>query len=231
MAKVNKNELRVGLFILIPVLIVAMLVLVKLGYSLAGSTYDLYLKTDSLVSVKKGTAVKLKGYNVGRVINISPVYEPDLHFITTIRITGDVKVYKNTIAVIMNQNIIGDAVIELKTPEIKNETLDHGDVIERVQYVNLDRLVQDVQILLSSLTGTVNVVREISIENKDDIGILIGNLSESSESLNAIIVGSESDIIDIISSLKSTAATTDEIAKEFQKKPFRFLFRGDPDKK
>ena len=68
--KLEKNELRVGVFIVVPLVIMLLFVLLKLGYSFASSTIDVYLKIDSISSIKEGTLVKIKGYTVGRVIDI-----------------------------------------------------------------------------------------------------------------------------------------------------------------
>jgi ABC-type transporter Mla subunit MlaD len=66
----NPNEFRVGLFILIPVIILILFIILKLGYSLSGSTIDVYLKIDNISAIKKGTAIKLKGYDIGRVVEL-----------------------------------------------------------------------------------------------------------------------------------------------------------------
>ena len=54
----GRTEFRVGLFAIIPVALIVMVILVNLGYSLASSTIDVYVKVNSITSLQKGTPVQ-----------------------------------------------------------------------------------------------------------------------------------------------------------------------------
>ena len=225
MAKLEKNELRVGLFILVPLVILMLFIMLKLGFSIAGSTIDLYLKIDSITSIKKGTPVKIKGYTIGRVVEIQPVYRPALHFLATMRIRGDIELFEGCGAMIMNQNIIGDPVIEIRNPEKQGAVVINGDVIEGIEYVNLEAVLQDVHVLLTSLSSTVGVIRQISMESRQNLRDLVANLSNSVASINVILQDSQKDIIAILASFRETAKTMNEISIELKKHPVKFLFK------
>ncbi len=223
--KFEKNELRVAVFILIPLVILLMFVTLKLGYSLASSTIDVYLKIDSLTSIKEGTQVKVKGYTIGRVIDIKPVYKPALHFLAVMRIKKDIEIYEDCSAIIQNQNIIGDPVIEIRNTEKKGELLADHSVVEGIEYVNLEAILQDVHALLTTLTSTVNVIRDISIESKGNLRTLVANLSNSVATINGILSSSQKDILAILASFRETAKTMNEISEELKKHPVKFLFK------
>lgn len=223
--KFEKNELRVAVFILIPLVILLMFVTLKLGYSLASSTIDVYLKIDSLTSIKEGTQVKVKGYTIGRVIDIKPVYKPALHFLAVMRIKKDIEIYEDCSAIIQNQNIIGDPVIEIRNTEKKGELLADHSVVEGIEYVNLEAILQDVHALLTTLTSTVNVIRDISIESKGNLRMLVANLSNSVATINGILSSSQKDILAILASFRETAKTMNEISEELKKHPVKFLFK------
>lgn len=223
--KFEKNELRVGLFIIIPAVFLLLFVVLKLGYSVASSTIDVYLKVDSITSIKNGTLVKIKGYTIGRVVDIKPVYKPALHFLAILRIQKDIDVYEECSAVIQNQNIIGDPVIEIRNPERKGDPLREAAVIEGLEHVNLEAILQDVHVLLTSLTGTVNVIKDISVESKTNIRTLVANLSNSVATINAILENSQKDIIAMLQSFRETAKTMREISEELKKHPVKFLFK------
>ena len=223
--KLEKNELRVAVFILIPLVILLLFVMVKLGYSVASSTIDIFLKVDSISAIKKGSAVKIKGYTIGRVVEIIPVYEPALHFLAVMRINRDVALYENCTAIIQNQNIIGDPVIEIRNPESIQEPLVEGAVIEGIEYVNLEVVVQDIHELLSTLTGTVSVIKDITSESKGNIRALVGNLSTSANTFSTLLAGSQKDILETLSSFRKTAKTMDDISVELKKHPVKFLFQ------
>ncbi len=227
--KLERNEIRVAIFILIPLTILLLFVMLKLGYSIAGSTMDIYLKIDSISSIKNGTKVKIKGYEIGRVIDIKPVYKPALHFLAVLRVKNDIELLEDCSAVIQNQNIIGDPIIELRNPEKKGESLMDGSVIEGLEYVNLEVILQDVHDLLTMVSSTVGVFRDISLESKSNLRLLVANLSQSVITLNQLLSDSQKDIITILATFRETAKTMNEIAIELKKRPAGFLLRGKKD--
>lgn len=230
-SQTNPNELKVGLFILIPLTIVLLFFIVKLGYSLSGATIDVYLKVENISSIKKGTSVKLNGYDIGRVVELTPVYRPSLHFLAKMRIKKNIDLHEDCAAIIMNQNIIGDAVIELRNPERKGEPLQNKDVIEGFEYVNLQSILQDVHGLLATVNNAVNTLNLISNESRYNIQSLTSSLSSSMETLNKILTSSEGDIISTIKTLRETSQTIQEISIELKKRPFGFIMRGSDDNK
>jgi len=223
--KLEKNELRVAIFILIPAALLLIFVLLKLGYSVASSTTDIYLKVDNISSIKKGTLVKIKGYTVGRVVEIIPVYKPALHFLAVMRLQREIQLYENCTAVIQNQNIIGDPVIELKNPERIGIALGDGAVIEGIELVNLEVVLQDIHVLLNTLSGTASVIREISSESKGNLRNLLGNLSSTAATFSSMMNSSQQDIVETLKTFKKTAQTMNEISVELKKHPVKFLFK------
>jgi ABC-type transporter Mla subunit MlaD len=230
MARKKNTEFRVGLFVIIPVITLLIFVMIKMGYSFEGSTIDVYLKVDTLTSVEKGTLIKIKGYNVGRVVKMRPVFKPALHFLATLRLNKDIELHEDCSAIIMNQNIIGDTIIELKNPEKKGNLLQDGDVLEGLEYVNLESLMKNVNALLLSVSSTANVFKEISMNSRGDIQKLMKNLADSGAQLSKFLETAQVDVIQILKSFRKTAVTMQEISTELKKHPVKFLFKDD-DKK
>ncbi len=222
----NPNEFRVGLFILVPITILLMFILLKLGYSLSGSTIDVYLKIDNISSIKKGTSIKLKGYDVGKVVDLTPVYRPALHFLAKMRIQKDIELHEDCSAIILNQNIIGDTVIELRNPYRRGKPLLEGDVIEGLEYVNLEELLKEVNKLLTSVTSTVDVLKQISLESRSNIRDMLANLSNSVGAVNNILQKSQGDILTTLSTFRDTSKVLNEISKELKKNPMKFILKG-----
>lgn len=224
--KFTKNEIRVVAFIFVPIIIILLFVVLKLGYSLASTTIDVYLKVDNIKSIKKGTIVKIKGYELGKVTEIRPVYKPALHFLAIMRIKKDIDIYEDCSAVIQNQNIIGEPEIEIRNPEKKGELLSSYSIVEGIEYVNLESILKDVHILLTTLTNTVDVFKGISLDSKNNIRLLITNLTGSVTTFNQILADSQKDVGSILTSFRKTATTLDEISQELKKHPVNFLFKG-----
>lgn len=227
----NPNEYKVGLFIIIPAVMLLLFVILKLGYSISGSTIDVYLKVDNISALKKGTPIKMKGYEVGRVVELTPVYKPTLHFLATLRIKSDIDLHEDCSAVIMNQNIIGDPAIELRNPDRKGSPLLNGDVIEGLEYVNLEAILEDVHALLKTLTDTVSVVKDISIESRQNLRGLLSSLTGSVESINTVLGSSKENIIATLEAFRETAVTMKEISTELKKNPMSFIMSGKDDEK
>jgi len=222
----GRLEYRVGLFVLIPAVVVVLFILVKLGYSLATSTMDIYVKVNSISSLKKGTPVQIKGYQLGRVVDVRPLFKPALHFIATLRIGKDIELYEDCAAVITNQNVIGDPVVELRNPEKKGAFLREGDVIEGIESGSIEAIMTKVNTLLTEVTAIVTLYREVSQESRGDIRRLVSSLAGSIQNINSILQNSQKDIIDIIGSMRKTARTLDEVSSEIKRNPMKFLFSG-----
>ena len=227
----NPNELKVGIFILVPIVILILFIILKLGYSLFDSTIDVYVKVDNISNIKKGTSIKLKGYEIGRIVELQPVYKPELHFLATMRIMKNIELNENCSAVILNQNIIGDTVIEIRNSDRRGAILKDGDVIEGLEYVNLDAVLNDIRSLLVAATETVNILKDVSLGSKNNIKSLIANLERSAASTSLILSDSQKDVLDIVQSLKKTSQDASEISSEFKKSPVKFVLGGSADKK
>ncbi len=222
----GRIEYRVGLFVLIPAIVIVLFILVKLGYSLATSTMDVYVKVNSITSLKKGTPVQIKGYQLGRVVDVRPLFKPALHFIATLRIRKDIELYEDCAAIITNQNVIGDPVVELRNPEKKGAFLREGDVIEGIESGSIEDIMAKVNTLLTEVTTIMTLYREVSQESRGDIRKLVTSLAGSITNINNILQNSQKDIIDIIGSMRKTARTLDEVSAEIKKNPMKFLFQG-----
>jgi ABC-type transporter Mla subunit MlaD len=226
MRKFEKNEIKVGLFITVPIVIMFIIMMFKLGYSFAFSTIDVYLKIDSLVSIKKGTVVMIKGYQIGKVVELTPVYKPELHFLATMRIRKDIELYENSTVIIQNQNVIGDPSIEINNPEIRGGLLKEKDVLEGIEYSGLNAILQDVHKLLGVLTDTAGDVNSILGDSGASIKDLIVNLSHTAGGLNYMLQSSQKDMLKMLEELRAAAENMNKISVDIQKNPMKYLFKG-----
>ena len=179
-----------------------------------------------MASLKKGTAVLIKGFELGRVVDVEPVYKPELHFLATLRIRRDIELDENCSALIAAQGVIGDTVIEIQNPEKRAGALRAGDVIEGIEMGKIDEIMKKVNVLLTEVTAIVSVYREVSTDSKQNLRSLITSLSISMANINAILTNSQRDIIDIIAQMRGTSATLNEVAREIKKNPMKFIFSG-----
>ncbi|MCL1912026.1 MAG: MlaD family protein [Leptospirales bacterium] len=223
----NKNELRVGLFLITPLAIMLIVITLKLGYSLVSSTMDIYLKIDSISSIKDGTSVIVKGYRIGRIVDIRPVFKPELHFLATMRVTKDIELFEGCSVIIRNQNILGDAVIEIRNAENQTLPIQNNDVLEGIELVSLNAIMQQAHDLLEGLGSTVSGINRMLVDSRSNINVLTTNLASSVGHINNILHDSQKDILEMLRSFRATAATMEEISVELKKHPIKFLLKGD----
>ena len=221
----NKNELRVGLFLVTPLAIMLIIIMLKFGYSLVSATMDIYLKVDSISSIKDGTPVMIKGYTIGRIVNIRPVYKPELHFLATMRITKDIELFEGCSVIIRNQNVLGDPVVEIKNAENQTLPIQNNDVIEGIEHASLNAIMQDAHDLLTKLKSTIGGINQMVTGNSSNINMLTSNLSSSMKHLKVILEGSQNNIIETLDSSKKVADDMKEISEELKKHPIKFLFK------
>ena len=222
----NKNELRIGLFLITPLAIMLIIIMLKLGYSLVSSTMDVYLKVDSISSIKDGTPIMVKGYKIGRVVNIRPVFKPELHFLATMRITKDIELFEGCSVIIRNQNVLGDPAIEIRNAENQTLPIQNNDVLEGIELVSLNAIMQQVHDLLGGLNSTVGGINQVLIDSRSNVNMLTSNLASSVGHINTILQDSQRDILEMLRALRATASTMEEISIELQKHPIKFLFKN-----
>lgn len=223
--KRNKNELRVGLFLITPLVILLLTIMLKLGYSLASSTMDIYMRVDSLNSVKNGTSVMIKGYRIGRLVDIRPIFEPELHFLATMRINRNIELREDCSVIIKNQKIFGDSIVEVRNTDSLVPALQDGDVVEGIEMVSLDIIMRQVNDLLAMLSTTVSGVNNMILDSRSNISSLTTNLANTANNLNHIVEDSQQDILATLKSFRATAETMQEISEELKKHPIKFLFK------
>jgi phospholipid/cholesterol/gamma-HCH transport system substrate-binding protein len=221
----NKNKLRVGLFMITPAVILLLIIMLKLGYSIASSTMDIHMKVDSLNSVKDGTPVMIKGYRIGRVVDIRPVFKPELHFLATMRINKDIELLEGCSVIIRNQNVLGDPAIEVKNTETYTQPLQDGDVVEGIELVSINALMQQAHDLLGGLNFTVSGINRMMLDSRSNVNSLTANLASTVTHLNTILAESQNDILEMLKSFRATATTMQEISEELKKHPVKFLFK------
>nr|HPQ55040.1 hypothetical protein [Spirochaetota bacterium] len=100
-----------------------------------------------------------------------------------------------------------------------------GAVIEGIELVNLEVVLQDIHVLLNTLSGTASVIREISAESKGNLRNLLGNLSSAAATFSSMMNSSQQDIVETLKTFKKTAQTMNEISVELKKHPVKFLFK------
>ncbi len=81
-----------------------------------------------------------------------------------------------------------------------------------MEYVNLEAVLTDVHKLLNNINDTVGVVKNISLESRQNIRGLLTDLGGSVASVNSILANSQKDILAIMQAFRETAITMQQIS-------------------
>lgn len=196
----NINYTIVGLFV-VTISIVLLIVL----YLVTGkvSSSDRYYTTLSDVSgIKNGTAITYKGYKVGQLIDIDPVFKNNVtRFYLTLAIKSGWVVTEGSSVMITKTGLLSDSQLNISEGNSSN-ILKVGSHISGAQS-------NDVMAVIKSLSENVNnlstnLITPLVKQLKDDIGAFSGTMSHDlpklTKNLNLLVVKLQrnSDVIDTV---------------------------------
>lgn len=184
----NINYTIVGLFV-VTISIVLLIVL----YLITGkvSSSDRYYTTLSDVSgIKNGTAISYKGYKVGQLIKIAPVFKNNAtRFDLTLAIKSGWVVTEGSSIMITKTGLLSDSQLNITEGDSEN-ILTVGSHISGTQS-------NDVMTVIKSLSENINhlstnLITPLVKQLKKDISVISGtmshNLPKLTENLNLLVV-------------------------------------------
>ncbi|MDG1873381.1 MAG: MlaD family protein [Mariniblastus sp.] len=126
----NILRFRVGIFVVIAMLILAILVFLNGG--VWTSQYTILTKAKSAPGVKRGTPIRKHGILIGRVEDTEFTGEEEYPVKLILGIYSGAKIYSNEFASIGTESLLGDAGIEIvKKSNEKGEPLPRGELLPR----------------------------------------------------------------------------------------------------
>lgn len=153
-------QLRVGLFVLLALVVLAILVFLHSeGFR---SQYTIYVKSRSAPGVTKDTPIRKNGILIGRV---GSVKTQDDEVVIVMRIYEDETVYANEVCSIGTDTFLGDSAIEIVplAPNERGERLPDGASLRTVSIKRNPLDIIDVAINLETkITETLTAVRQAS---------------------------------------------------------------------
>lgn len=187
MAKKTSQEIRVGLFIFIG-LILAFIAVFSIGSKnqLFREQYTLYTNFKDVGGLITGSPVLLAGVKVGTVSRIWFLTERDKRLVgVELKINSDVseRIHTDSTASIRTMGVLGDKYIAITLGSPDKPVLENGDSITSIETVELfayleraDKIVSNIE----SITDSLNVFLTPLKEEKsgEDVARIIGNADE-----------------------------------------------------
>jgi len=224
--KFDRNDIFTGLFVLVGAVFGLSVLLFIAGYNLLDDRTEYWVRFDKLAGVKKGTQIKIKNFSIGEVKEVLPIYGVDLHFKARVLINKEFIIYQGTKVTITNQNVIGDAVLDLTPALVKKYPLKPEDTLFAANIVNLEQMVNQISNLVSTINKLVETFASLAGDNKGDVKQILTNLNGSIAKVNGLLDSSQGEIVAIMRNIRSTSSTLDKFTKELARDPSMLLKKG-----
>ncbi len=226
--KFERNDIFTGLFVLVGTVFGLSVLLFIAGYNLLDDRTEYWVRFEKLAGVKKGTQMKIKNFTIGEVKEVVPIYGTDLHFKARVLINKEFAIYQGTKVTITNQNVIGDAVIDLTPSLVKKYILKPHDTLFATNIVNLEQMVTQISNLVATINKLVDTFAALAGDNKNDVKMILTNLNGSIAKINGLLDSSQGEIVAIMRNIRSTSSTLDKFTKDLAKNPMMILNKKGP---
>lgn len=164
---VEKNDARLGLFVLGAAAAFLALVVYKNAPKVTENSYALRVQLDQLSGLDVGTAVQLQGYRVGRVERIELKREGTVyHLLATVSVQQNIQLWEGTRARVEGQGLGGSVLdLDLPAPTDRQRVLGANELIQGEPGSSLDSVIAKADDLMGSLNGMVADLR-LSFQKK-----------------------------------------------------------------
>jgi ABC-type transporter Mla subunit MlaD len=223
--KFERNDIFTGLFVVLGTLFGLSVLLFIAGYNLLDDRTEYWVRFERLAGVKKGTQIKIRNFTIGEVKEVVPIYGTDLQFKARVLIDKEFTIFQGTKVNITNQNVIGDAVLDLMPTLVKKYPLQPHDTLFATNIVNLEQMVSQITNLVTTINKLVETFAALAGDNKSDVKMLLTNLNGSITKVNALLDSSQGEIVAIMRNIRSTSTTLDKFTKDLSTKGWRVLDR------
>jgi phospholipid/cholesterol/gamma-HCH transport system substrate-binding protein len=203
------KELKVGVLAAAAISILAFGYNFMKGQDLFTSTNEYFGKYDRIEGLFKSNPVLINGYTVGSVTSIDMNRET-LELTVGITVGNDIKIPKNSIMKIVNNDMIGSKAIELIFGDDTTAYAQTGDYLIAEQDQGLAQAVSGV---LEPLTKSINSVLgniDTAIAGADlagtlkDASLALKSFKETADKLNNLLNGKDAEIEAILNNIKVT---------------------------
>jgi phospholipid/cholesterol/gamma-HCH transport system substrate-binding protein len=203
-------EKKVGVFVLLMV-VVLLAIIFFLGREkdIFTKKYILYTTTESGVGIIRGMPVKLSGFKVGRVHELS--LDEDARVRVAIKINKKYQkwIRRGSIARLLKERFIGEFVLEITVGDPLQEELEEGAELPFERIGGIESLVEKARPLLKEVEGIIKYVNN----PEGDVKIALNNVRKISSEL----VGISKEMSDTIKEIKLAVIQANKLLSSLNK--------------
>jgi ABC-type transporter Mla subunit MlaD len=180
----SKMEWKVGLFVFIGLVLLAVLMLnFSKGMSLFKKTYELRLKAEDVGGIKPKAGVLMSGVKIGNVLDSE--LKPDGAVIIRLRISEDYKIDRDSRFFIDSLGFLGDQYIAIEVTNRSGQFLANGDEVVCEPPLNLQAAMRSTAGLLLQAQTTMKTL-DTAISNVNRSLLNNATLASFSQSISNI---------------------------------------------
>ncbi|MFH1837179.1 MAG: MlaD family protein [Candidatus Omnitrophota bacterium] len=173
------NEFKAGIVVLTAILI-GILFFGKTA-SFKKETYIIKTSFGYAGDLKPNATVKLSGIEVGRVKEISFVYEPATSVECVLEIDIDAKVRKDSVAYISTSGFVGDAYVGV-TSGTTDEFVGAGEIIKSEEPMQSRVFMKKADGIADNLDKILAKIKDFIAGNEENLGEIVKNMESATES-------------------------------------------------
>jgi phospholipid/cholesterol/gamma-HCH transport system substrate-binding protein len=233
MAKKTSQEIRVGLFILIG-LVLAFIAVFSIGSKsqLFREQYTLYTNFKDVGGLIEGSPVRLAGVEVGTVSRIWFLTERDKKLVgVEMKINSSVRerIHADSTGSIRTMGVLGDKYIAITIGSPDKPVLEDGDFLTSAETAELfaylekaDKIVTNIEDITDSLNSFLTPLKEK--KSGEDVARILSNtdkivteIKEGDGTLHSLVYTNKQDETNVVASLDESAERLDSILTKIDK--------------
>ena len=226
------NETRVGIFIVLAVVVLAVLTWRAGDFDFRNGGYEIKVHFKNIDGVALNAPVTVNGLEVGRISDINILYGKQTIMEVTLWLRDSVKLHEGAQASIKNLGFLGEKYIGLTTGNDGRPFLHPGETITGEEPPSFDKLLDQgdrIAVNLESISSHLNKRLEINAESIDSIianlDIAVRDAASISSKIRAFMETNNGSMNRIMSHVEGATQNMEEMTFDLKENPWKLLYK------
>jgi phospholipid/cholesterol/gamma-HCH transport system substrate-binding protein len=211
-------EKKIGFFVITAVIcIIGSIIFIGLQRGIFTAKEEIKFLADSGTDLNAGYPVKFKGFNIGKITDVS--LNEDGHVLVTMTILNDYMrfVRKDSIASFIQGGVIGESMIEIVGGSADQPQAQDGDSLKFERGFSLNTVAKEMQAKVEEALDEVMKITRYVNDPEGDVKVMLGNIRQLSEDLHHTRQSVDNLVLelggDVSHTLKKTSGVLSKVDK------------------
>ncbi len=229
--KIN-NETKIGIFVVLVLGGLALITWKTAGYEFIPEGYTIEVLFKDIDGVELNAPVTLNGLEVGRVEDISILYDKATRVRLTLWIDTKARLHEGARAFVKNMGFLGEKYVALTSGEDGTPFLKDGAVIDGDQPVDFQSVLVKGELIACHMEKITRNLEERLRVNSEAIDQIVVNLNTAIDNMAAVsgqvkntLASNEKGIDRMIKNLSLTSQNLEEMSLDLKENPWKLLYK------